>query len=248
MSSLTTMQAAVSSVNCGLKLNPSFEKNSMDFLRFFTGRFTKICLVATFLSFANLKSIHQRMSDGKIASRACCRLEYIGCNYYSARVHHSESYSDGLVDIQRLNRFSHQTSTPANSKPVTCLAEGAFPKRQDLRGPDAEHDCGAAVFVVKRAVAHFILPLSVPFPSPGLREAFERVIIRELDGVALNHDVYSCVPVVAAGCQNYVRIATQVERLSLRSDGAEVDGFVEPDGNERSNVRPTIGPYRRDPK
>src|SRR5215813_13968625 len=84
MSSLTIMQAAVSSVNCGLKLNPSFEKNSMDFLRFFTGRFTKICLVATFL--ANLKSIHQRMSDGKIASLACCRLEYIGCNYYSARL------------------------------------------------------------------------------------------------------------------------------------------------------------------
>src|SRR5262249_57227348 len=91
MSSLTIMQAAVSSVNCALKLNPSFEKNSMDFLRFFTGRFTKIYLVATFLSFANL--IHQRVSDGKIASRACWRLEYIGCNYYSARVHHNERKS-----------------------------------------------------------------------------------------------------------------------------------------------------------
>jgi len=131
---------------------------------------------------------------------------------------------------------------------VTCLAEGAFPKRQDLRGPDGEHDCGAAVFVVKRAVAHFILPLSVPFPSPGLREAFERVIIRELDGVALNHDVYSCVPVVAASCQNYVRIPIQVDRLLLGCVGAEVDGFVELDSNERSNVRPTIGPDGRDPE
>src|SRR5262245_12757200 len=127
---------------------------------------------------------------------------------------------------------------PATSKPVTCLAEGAFPKRQDLRGPDGEHDCGAAVFVVKRAVVHFILPLSVPFPSPGLREAFESVIIRELDRVALSHDVYSCLPLVAASCQNYVRIATQVDRLLLGRARAEVDGFVEPDGNERSNVRP----------
>src|SRR5262245_51009321 len=184
----------------------------------------------------------------KIASRECCRLEYIGCNYYSARVHHSESYSDRLVDVQRLKPFSRRTSTPSNSKLVTCLAEGAFPKRQDLRGPDGEHDCGAAVFVVKRAVAHFILARSVPFPSPGLREAFERVIIRELDGVALNHDVYSCVPVVAAGCQNYVWIATQIDRFLLRRASAEVNRFVEPDGNERSNVRPTIGPYRRDPK
>src|SRR5215831_10658808 len=155
----------------------------------------------------------------KIASRECCRLEYIGCNYYSARVHHSESYSDGLVDVQRLKPFSRRTSTPASSKPVTCLAEGAFPKRQDLRGPDGEHDCGAAVFVVKRAVAHFVLPLSVHFLSPGLREAFERVIIRDLDGVALNHDVYSCVP-VAASCQNYVRIPIQVDRLLLGRAGA----------------------------
>jgi hypothetical protein len=77
---------------------------------------------------------------------------------------------------------------------------------------------------------------------------FERAIIRELDGVALNHDVYSCVPVIAAGCQNYVRIATQVDTLLLGRAGAEVDGFVEPDGNERRNVRPTIGPDGRDPE
>src|SRR5262249_3136494 len=57
-----------------------------------------------------------------------------------------------------------------------CLAEGAFPKRKDVRGPDGEHDCDAVVFVVKRAVAHFILPVSVPFPSPGLREAFEHAV------------------------------------------------------------------------
>src|SRR5262245_53022376 len=47
MSSSTIMQVAVSSVNWGLKVKPSFVKNSMDFLRFLTGRLTKI-LVDTF--------------------------------------------------------------------------------------------------------------------------------------------------------------------------------------------------------
>src|SRR5215203_2257407 len=42
MSSLMTMQAAVSSVNCGLNVKPSLLKNAIERLRSFTGRFTKI--------------------------------------------------------------------------------------------------------------------------------------------------------------------------------------------------------------
>ena len=42
MSSPTIMQVAVSSVNCGLNVNPSLVKNAIDFFRSFTGRFTKI--------------------------------------------------------------------------------------------------------------------------------------------------------------------------------------------------------------
>jgi len=42
MSSLITMHAAVSSVNCGLNAKPSEEKKSMDDFRFFTGKLTKI--------------------------------------------------------------------------------------------------------------------------------------------------------------------------------------------------------------
>src|SRR5918995_5982119 len=52
MSSLMTMQAAVSSVNCGLKEKPSFLKNSMDRSRSLTGRLTKI-LVGMFAPFAD---------------------------------------------------------------------------------------------------------------------------------------------------------------------------------------------------
>ena len=41
-------------------------------------------------------------------------------------------------------------------------------------------------------------PSSVPFRGPRLGEAFEGVVVRDLDGVALNHNVYSSVPLVAA--------------------------------------------------
>ena len=42
MSSLTIMQAAVSSVNWALNVKPNLPKKSIDFLRFLTGRLTKI--------------------------------------------------------------------------------------------------------------------------------------------------------------------------------------------------------------
>src|SRR5215216_1590660 len=42
MSSLMTMQAAVASVNCGLKAKPSALKNAIDLSRSLTGRLTKI--------------------------------------------------------------------------------------------------------------------------------------------------------------------------------------------------------------
>ena len=41
-SSLTTMQAALSSVNLGLNVKPSAEKNSIDLFRSRTGRLTNI--------------------------------------------------------------------------------------------------------------------------------------------------------------------------------------------------------------
>src|SRR5437762_10562796 len=49
MSSLTTMQAAVSSVNWALKPKPSRLKNAFDLSRFLTGRLTKILVAMFFL-------------------------------------------------------------------------------------------------------------------------------------------------------------------------------------------------------
>jgi len=56
------------------------------------------------------------------------------------------------------------------------------------------------------------------------RQARERVIVGDLNGVALDDDVQSCVPLVAAGRQDHVRVDPQVDGLLLGEAGAEVDG------------------------
>jgi hypothetical protein len=53
---------------------------------------------------------------------------------------------------------------------------------------------------------------------------------------------------VAAGYQDDVRIAAQVEGLLLGGARCEVESFLEPHGNERSDVRSTIGPDGGDPE
>jgi hypothetical protein len=102
--------------------------------------------------------------------------------------------------------------------------------------------------VVKGAGACFELPSAVPLPGPRVRKAFENVIVRYLDGVALDNDVDSSVPLIATCRQNDVWVSAQVKRLLFSGTGAEVDRAVEPNGDERSNVWSSIGPDRRDPK
>ena len=56
-----TMQAALSSVNCGLNSKPSFEKNSMDRLRSRTGRFTNILRLShVLLPFGRASGVRHR--------------------------------------------------------------------------------------------------------------------------------------------------------------------------------------------
>src|SRR6266566_2852137 len=134
------------------------------------------------------------------------------------------------------------------SELVTCVAEVALGERDDFGGRYREHEGRTTTFVVKAAVARQELPSSVPLGGPRLGEAFEHVIVGELDGVALDHDVEPFVPVVAAGRQNHVRVPTKVHGLLFAGAGGEVDGPIEPHGNERSDVGATIGPDRRDPE
>src|SRR5207253_9790694 len=56
------------------------------------------------------------------------------------------------------------------------------------------------------------------------------------------------LPRIAAGQQNHVRVSTQVRGLLLGGASGEVNGTVEPYGNERGNVGSTVGPDGRDPE
>ncbi len=99
------------------------------------------------------------------------------------------------------------------SELVTCVAEEALSEREDLGGRDREHENRiwedlVFIMVVKAAVAHQVLPSSVPRGSPHLGEAFEHVLVGDPDGVALDHDVEPFLPVVAASRQNHVRVPT----------------------------------------
>jgi hypothetical protein len=62
--------------------------------------------------------------------------------------------------------------------------------------------------MMKSAIAHLVLPLSIPFRGPRPGETLESLIVRDLDGVAFNHDVDSLVPMVAAGEQDDVWVAS----------------------------------------
>ena len=127
------------------------------------------------------------------------------------------------------------------------MAEAAFGEREDLGRRYGEHD-GVASFVMEPAVAYLVSPTPVPFGGPRRCNTSEHVIVGDLDGVAFYHDIQPGVPVVAAGGQDHVRVAAQVGGLLLALTGGEMNDPVKPHGNQRRDVRPTIGPDRRDPE
>jgi hypothetical protein len=134
------------------------------------------------------------------------------------------------------------------SELVLRVAEGALGEGEDLGWRDREHEGHPTTCVVKAAVARLELPSPVPLCGPCPGEAFEHVIVSELEGFALDHDIEPCVPVVAAGRQNHVWVPTQVHGLLFGGAGAEVESPIEPHGNQRSDVGSTVGPHRRDPE
>src|ERR1019366_8852816 len=149
--------------------------------------------------------------------------------------------------------YKGRPTAPRESEPVARVAESALCEREDLDRPDREHEDLLwedieFIVVVKAAVADQVLPSSVPLRRPHLGQTRERVIVGDLDSVALDHDVQPCVPLVAAGGQDHVRAGAQVDGLLLGEAGAKVDGPVHPHGNERCDVGPPVGPDRRDPE
>src|SRR5258708_39806857 len=91
---------------------------------------------------------------------------------------------------------------------------------------------------MEAAVACLVLPSPVPLICPRLSEALQHRVVGDRNGVALDHDVQPVLPVGAAGYEDHARVAAQVERLLLAWAGGEVNGAVEPDGNQRRDGRP----------
>src|SRR6476661_4385273 len=98
------------------------------------------------------------------------------------------------------------------SELMSRVAEGvALGEREDLRGCDSEYEdrireCLVLVVVVKAAITHPILPTPIPVGRPHARELFELILVGDAHGVALNDDVESFLPVVAASRQNDVSV------------------------------------------
>src|SRR5260221_11543370 len=133
------------------------------------------------------------------------------------------------------------------SEPVPGLAECALAERKDLVRSYRE-DQGFPGEVMEAAVACLVLPSPVPLVCPRLSQALQHRVVGDLNGVALDHDVQPVLPVVAAGYEDHVRVAAQVDRLLLARAGGEVNGAVEPDGNQRRDVRPSVCADRANPE
>ena len=125
-------------------------------------------------------------------------------------------------------------------KPLELIAglAAAYGECEDLGGFDGEHEVricenSLCVFIVevKIPVAYLVWPASIPLGRPHRGQAFERVLVGDLHGVALNHHGESfCL--VASGRQNDVRVSTQVNSLLCGLGSGKVDGPVVPHGND----------------
>src|SRR5262249_11795400 len=61
-------------------------------------------------------------------------------------------------------------------------------------------------------------------------------------------DVEPFLPLVAAGREDHASIGSEVDGLLLVRARGEVEGLVQPDGDERRDMRPTVGSHGRDPE
>lgn len=66
--------------------------------------------------------------------------------------------------------------------------------------------------------------------------------------LALDDDVESIGEVIGSRGDGHVSVRPQVPRLALLLPGGEVERAVEPDGDQRRDVRPSFGRHRREPQ
>jgi hypothetical protein len=137
---------------------------------------------------------------------------------------------------------------PASVEHVARVAEGALAEHEDLPGRDSEHERLATVLVLKPVIANRELPLTVPPAGPRLGEERQPLGVGNAGGGSFDDDVETTLPVVAAGCQNLVRVVAEVDRLCSVRSRAEVEGVLEPDGDQGSHMRPSTLSNGRDPE
>ena len=122
------------------------------------------------------------------------------------------------------------------SEPMTGVGEGALGEREDLGRLDLEREGHPAILVVKAVAFPLVLPSPVPFRGPCRGEALEHIIVGNLDGITLDHDIEPCFPMGAAGHDNYVRVPMKVLGLLFGRASGEVESPIEPHSNEWSHM------------
>src|SRR4030088_1583738 len=122
---------------------------------------------------------------------------------------------------------------------MSGVAEAALGEGQDFRWAGGEHERGPDV-VSKAILTDLILPSPVPLLRPGCGESVELLCVGDAGRLALDDHVEAALPVVSASGRRDARIAGEVARLLLVRACGEVQRVVEPDGDERGDVRPAV--------
>src|SRR5580692_3740882 len=81
----------------------------------------------------------------------------------------------------------------------------------------------------------------------GVGDLFELRCIADLDGASFDHDIETVETVLARG-ENALWVLPEVLCLTLRWTRAKVHRVVVPHGQQRRDVRASIGTHRRDPE
>src|ERR1700735_2529045 len=130
---------------------------------------------------------------------------------------------------------------------MSGVAEAPLCEGKDFRWADGEHERSSGV-VFKAVLTDLVIPSSVPLARPGCGKPLELPCVGDAGRLALDNHVEAALPVVGASGQGDVRVAGEVARLLLAGAGSEVQRVVEPDGDQRSDVRPAVCADGRDPE
>jgi len=76
----------------------------------------------------------------------------------------------------------------------------------------------------------------------GLCDASELSLVAYLGGLTLDHEIETVIERVAPGRKDATRILREVPGFALGGTGAEVQCAVQPDSQQRSDVRTSVRP------